>query len=197
MATSSSPVERSASSTVEVAIIGSARIGPEDTRYAEAERLGAALAGEGWTVITGGYGGLMGASASGARSAGGHTVGLPMSAWEHLSPHESHAELRWSDDYAERLRHLLSADVVVALPGGLGTLSEVSTVWAAAQTETNTAALVLVGDAWTQLVVAFGRLLVIDGSDLALAHQLRTVDDVVSMIHKLLSASRPGGLAHG
>ena len=197
MATSSSPVDQSSVTPIEVAIIGSARIDPEDPRYAEAKRLGAALAGEGWTVVTGGYGGLMGASASGARLTGGHTVGLPMSAWKHLSPHENHAELRWSADYAERVRHLLSVDVVVALPGGLGTLSEVSIVWAAAQTEANTPDLLLVGDAWIELAAAFGRVLVVSGSDLALARQLRTIDDVVSTIHDLRSAPPRSGLARG
>ena len=44
MVTSSSPAER----VIEVGVIGSARIGPDDPRYADASRLGAALAGEGW-----------------------------------------------------------------------------------------------------------------------------------------------------
>ena len=77
--------------SVEVAVIGSARLGPDDQAYRDAGRLGRALAGEGWTVVTGGYGGLMGATAQGAADAGGHTVGLPMSAWTHLTPHASHA----------------------------------------------------------------------------------------------------------
>ncbi len=197
MATSSSPDRPPDGSSIEVAIIGSARIGPEDPRYSDAERLGAALAGEGWTVVTGGYGGLMGAAATGARSVGGHTIGLPMSAWKHLTPHESHTQLRWSADYAERLRHLLAADVVVALPGGLGTLSEASIVWAAAQTEANTPALLLVGTVWTKLAAVFGRELVIDDSDLALAHQMHTIDDVVSAIHDLLNTPRHEGTARG
>ena len=93
MATSSSPVE--------IAVIGSARISAGDPRYDDAVRLGGALATEGWTVMTGGYGGLMGAVASGATAHGGHTVGLPMRAWEHLEPDANHAELRWSDVIAK------------------------------------------------------------------------------------------------
>jgi uncharacterized protein (TIGR00730 family) len=183
VATSSSPAER----VVEVGVIGSARIGSDDPRYSAAERLGRALAGEGWTVVTGGYGGLMGATSGGAAAVGGHTVGLPMSDWKHLTPHESNAELRWSVDYAERLRHLLTADVVVALPGGIGTLSEAAMVWAAAQTEPGAAQLVLVGDDWREVRNAIGAGLVVDADDLALARYVATVDDVVEAVRAALS----------
>jgi uncharacterized protein (TIGR00730 family) len=193
VATSSSPADH----RVEVGVIGSARIGPDDPRYAEAERLGQALAGEGWAVVTGGYGGLMGATSGGAAAVGGHTVGLPMSAWEHLAPHESNAELRWSADYAERLRHLLTADAVVALPGGIGTLSEASIVWAAAQTESGAAALVLVGDAWQGVRDAIETGLVVDQADVALARCVATVDDVVAAVHDTLTQPQTLRGAHG
>lgn len=189
MATSSSPGE-SARRAVEVGVIGSARIGPDDPRYADAARLGRSLAAEGWAVVTGGYGGLMGATSAGAASAGGHTVGLPMSDWKHLTPHESNAELRWSVDYAERLRHLLLCDVVVALPGGIGTLSEAAIVWAAAQTEPDAAQLVLVGSDWRAVRDAVGAGLVVDDDDLALARCVGVVDDVVPAIREALSATR-------
>jgi uncharacterized protein (TIGR00730 family) len=186
VATSSSPADR----RVEVGVIGSARIEPGDPRYREAERLGRALAREGWVVVTGGYGGLMGATSGAAAGVGGHTVGLPMSDWKHLAPHESNAELRWSADYAERLRHLLTADAVVALPGGIGTLSEAAIIWAAAQTEPAAAALVLVGDAWADVHRAVGDGLVVDPDDLALAICVKTADDVVPAIRAALSEQR-------
>jgi uncharacterized protein (TIGR00730 family) len=186
VATSSSPADP----RVEVGVIGSARIVPDDPRYDDAERLGRALAGEGWAVVTGGYGGLMGATSGGAAAVGGHTVGLPMSDWKHLTPHESNAELRWSADYAERLRHLLTADAVVALPGGIGTLSEAAIVWAAAQTEPAAAVLVLVGGAWADVHHAVGEGLVVDPDDVALAICVDTVDEVVPAIRAALTEQR-------
>ena len=50
-----------APAAVEVAVLGSARIGPGDPRHHDAQRLGGLLAAQGWTVVTGGYGGLMAA----------------------------------------------------------------------------------------------------------------------------------------
>jgi uncharacterized protein (TIGR00730 family) len=185
------------SSAVEIGVRGSARIGGEDPRYADAQRLGRALAGEGWAVVTGGYGGLMGATASAASAAGGHTVGLVMSDWQHLTPHESNAELRWSADYAERLRHLLTCAVVVALPGGIGTLSEAAIVWAAAQTEPGAASLVLVGHDWADVHRAVGSGLVVDPDDLALAVCVDSVDEVVPAVRKALWAEKENRGARG
>jgi SLOG cluster4 family len=42
-----------------VAVIGSARLSPPDPRCIPAEQIGAAIAAQGWTLMTGGYGGLM------------------------------------------------------------------------------------------------------------------------------------------
>jgi uncharacterized protein (TIGR00725 family) len=173
---------------VEIAVVGSARVPSGDPRHDAAGRLGGLLAAQGWTVVTGGYGGLMAATARGAAAAGGRTVGLPMAPWQHLTPEASNAELRWSETYAERMAHLLAASVVVALPGGIGTLAEASAVWAAAQTEPGAARLVLVGDGWRRLVDAFGAELVIDERDLALPAVVTEVEAVVPAVQRLLDA---------
>ncbi len=171
---------------VEVAVLGSARVGAGDPRHDAAGRLGGLLAAQGWTVVTGGYGGLMAAVSRGAAAAGGHTVGLPMAPWQHLTPDASHAELRWSDDYAQRLAHLLATRVAVALPGGVGTLAEASAVWAAAQTEPDTARLVLVGAGWRRLVDAFRAELVVDERDLALPVIVESVEAAIPAVQRLL-----------
>ena len=178
-------------------MLGSARIGPGDARHEDAVRLGGLLAGAGWTVITGGYGGLMAAIALGASGAGGRTVGLPMRGWEHLTPDPSCAELRWSVSYAERLAHLLAASVAIALPGGVGTLAEASAVWAAAQTEPGAAQLVLVGRAWRALMGAFATHLVVGEKDLALPVVVDDVDTVVPAVHRLLTTPAAVLGAHG
>jgi uncharacterized protein (TIGR00725 family) len=179
---------------VEVAVLGSARIVPGDRRYDDASRLGSLLAGAGWTVLTGGYGGLMAAVARGAAEAGGRTVGLPMRAWTHLRPDGNCAELRWSTSYAERLGFLLSARVAIALAGGIGTLAEAAAVWAAAQTEPGAAQLVLAGPAWRRLVAAFATELVVGAQDLALPVVVDEVDEVIPAVQRLLGspAAAPG-----
>ena len=183
MATSSSQADPA---PVEIAVLGSARIGPGDPRHDDAQRLGGLLAAQGWTVVTGGYGGLMAAVAKGASAAGGQTVGLPMREWRHLTPDAGCAELRWSASYAERIGYLLATSVAIALPGGVGTLAEASGVWAAAQTEPGAAQLVLVGPAWRALMDAFARELVIGEQDLALPVVVEDVGAAIPAVRRLL-----------
>ncbi len=182
---------------VEIAVLGSARIGPGDPRHADASRLGSLLASQGWTVLTGGYGGLMAAVARGAAAAGGHTVGLPMRAWTHLMPDDSCAELRWATNYAERLGYLLSARVAIALAGGIGTLAEAAAVWAAAQTEPDAAQLVFAGPAWRRLVGAFASELVIGEHDLALPVIVDEISAVIPAVQRLLESPAPAFGARG
>jgi uncharacterized protein (TIGR00725 family) len=184
VATSSSPAERlgpepraSAALAVDpstapweltVAVIGSAWLSPPDPRYALAEQVGAVIAAQGWTIMTGGYGGLMAAASSAAAGAGGKVIGLPMSGWTDLQPNEWNHELRWSDTYPERLAHLLAADAVVVLDGGIGTLSEAAVVWAALQTETEAPDLIFLGAGWPPVLQSLALHLAIKDRDLAL-----------------------------
>lgn len=139
----------------------------------------------------------MAATSYGAVAAGGRTVGLPMSPWVHLTPDPSHAELRWSDDYAQRLAFLLATRVAIALPGGIGTLAEAAAVWAAAQTEPGTARLVLVGPAWRRVVGAFANDLVVDAQDLALPIVIDEVEAAIPAVQSLLEVPAPALGARG
>ena len=139
----------------------------------------------------------MAATARGAAAAGRHTLGLPMSGWAHLRPDPSNAELRWSDDYQQRLGVLLATVVAIALPGGVGTLSEAALVWAAAQTEPRAARLVLVGPSWRRLIATFASELVVDAQDLALPTLADKIETVVPAVHRLLAAPAAQPRARG
>ncbi|SDL98929.1 LOG family protein [Nonomuraea jiangxiensis] len=186
MVTNSSPGEAPT-----VAIIGSARLEPPDPAWRQAYVLGCTLGARGWRVMTGGYGGLMGAAAQGARESGAAVVGLPMRGWPGLTPSPWCTELRWAEDYPERLRHLLAANVVVALAGGVGTLGEAAVVWSALQTEPGAARLVLLGARWRRLREAFAAELVIGPGDLGLAPVAEDVDDVLPLLEQAVT-TRPG-----
>jgi uncharacterized protein (TIGR00725 family) len=189
--TSSSPAERAGPrGPVEVAVLGSASIREDDQRFEAARHLGGLLAGEGWTVVTGGYGGLMAAASRGARDRGGNVVGLPMSGWATLAPNPWSSELRWAESYGMRLGHLLACDAVVALDGGIGTLSEATVTWAALQTEPHAPALVLVGSAWRELHAILAARWVINRRDLHLPQLVAGVDSVPAAIRRALAAPR-------
>lgn len=177
----------------EIAVLGSARVEPPDPSWEMARHLGALLAQHGYAVVTGGYGGLMAAVSQGASENAGHVIGLPMRHWEKLQPNRWNAELRWSNGYGTRLDHLLRCKGVVALPGGVGTLSEMSVIWAAAQTEPDPPSIVLLGEGWPPLIKAIGDQLVVGPADLKLLQLVDTPEEAVHALTVAIDRSgRPG-----
>ncbi len=155
-------------SGLEIGVMGSARLTENDGWWAQAHQLGALLAEKGFVVVTGGYGGLMAAVSRGAHEMGGRVIGLTMQHWTGVKPNRWNADLRWSSNYGTRLNHLLHCDGVIALPGGVGTLSEMAIVWAASQTEGHALPLVLLGDCWLPVIQSVRENLVVSDVDLNL-----------------------------
>ncbi len=109
-----------------VGVMGSGDPGDHEL-IAPARELGAAIARKGWVLLNGGRAcGIMEASAEGARSEGGLVVGvLPdetdIAASEHLD-----IAIRTGMGHARNYINVLSSDVVIAMRGGAGTLSEIA-----------------------------------------------------------------------
>lgn len=126
-----------------------------DPAYAQAESLGRELGAMGWTVATGGYGGTMEAVSKGAVESGGRTIGVTcdqIETWRHVKPNAwIQEEMRFAT-LRERLYHLIElGDVLLALPGGIGTLSELALSWSLIQTqEIKLRPMVLIGDQWRE-----------------------------------------------
>jgi uncharacterized protein (TIGR00725 family) len=181
-----------------IGVIGSARIEEPDARWHQALELGSALGARGWRVMTGGYGGLMEAAARGAHESGAPVIGLPMRGWNELAPNRWCGELRWAGDYSERLRELLACDAIIAMAGGVGTLTEAAVTWSALQTEAGAAHLVLLGAHWPRLLEVFTAELVIGPADLGLVHLAGDVERTLRVLEELLlSASARTGRARG
>jgi len=180
-----------------VSIIGSARIENDDARWAAAFNIGQALARNGFTVMTGGYGGLMAATAQGAFLEGGDTIGLPMSDWNHLIPDPAHMELRWSSNYFERLSHLLSSDYLIVLDGGIGTLSEMALAWSIAQTESRHTQIIVIGEGIKKLVDQFMSSLVISENDMALITCINSIPEVINHLKSSGDSIKGLGRARG
>jgi len=110
-----------------VTVFGSARFPEQHAYYEMARRVGAQLARDGFTVMTGGGPGIMEAANRGAKEAGGRSIGCNIELPQEQKP----------NTYLDRwvtFRHFFVRKVMlvkysyafIAMPGGFGTLDEVS-----------------------------------------------------------------------
>jgi len=140
-----------------VAVYGSAVVRPGEPEYQDAYEIGRALAQAGYAIMTGGYGGIMGAASQGAAEAGGHVIGVTSRAIELLRDDQANAwvseEIKY-DTLRDRLLHLvLHADACVVMPGGLGTLNELALSWELGRVgDLPLRPLVCYGDFWRQML---------------------------------------------
>ncbi len=149
-----------------VSLFGSARVKPEDPWYQKTMELSRQLVDAGFTVITGGGPGLMEAGNKGAYEAGGQSVGLHI----HLPLEQrnnpyltTRCDFRYF--FVRKLMFIKYALAYVALPGGFGTLDELSEALVLIQTKRIKAfPIVLLGtEFWGGLVDWFKDRLVADG----------------------------------
>lgn len=112
-----------------VTIFGSARLS-QDSKYCKmAYNLGRMLAENGHAVITGGGPGIMEAASHGAYEIGGRTIGLNITL-----AHEQHPNPYLTDCvtfeyfFARKVSLAMAAKVFVFMPGGFGTMDELSEV---------------------------------------------------------------------
>lgn len=91
-----------------------------------AERVGREIAGSGAVLVCGGLGGVMTAAARGARDAGGYTVGiLPGPDIKDANPYIDFP-IATNMGQARNAIIVQTADVLISVAGGFGTLSEIA-----------------------------------------------------------------------
>lgn len=140
-----------------IAVYGSSTRVESDPGWTQAYELGRELALAGAGVMTGGYGGTMAACSQGAHEAGGHVVGVTVDLFEGRGPVNRWVRERiHTPDIHERLRVLLDrADGFIAVPGSVGTLTEVFLTWTLLSVNgRRPAPLVLLGEPWREYLDA-------------------------------------------
>jgi uncharacterized protein (TIGR00730 family) len=145
---------------MKVSVFGGSQPKEGDTAYAEAIELGKLLAQRGHTVLTGGYIGIMEAVSRGACEAGGHVIGVTcedIEAWRKIKANDWVMEEIRKKTLIERLHTLIhESDAALALPGGPGTLTEISVMWNLMIVESlHRRPLILIGDGWQSVFDQF------------------------------------------
>ena len=145
---------------MKVSVFGGSQPKEDSSAYAEARELGRLLAERGHIVLTGGYIGVMEAVSRGAREAGGHVIGVTcedIEAWRPIKANAWVVEEIRVKTLIERLHTLIhESDAALALPGGAGTLAEISVMWNLMIVESlHRRPLILIGDGWQSVFDQF------------------------------------------
>ncbi|MBP8164996.1 MAG: LOG family protein [Anaerolineales bacterium] len=143
-----------------ITVFGGAQPKEGSAAYEQASELGALLAQSGHSVLTGGYMGTMEAESRGAHEAGGHVIGvtcIDIEEWRKSKPNQWVKEERRKQTLMERLSGLIEGcDAAIALPGGAGTLAEISLMWNLMIVESlPPRPLILVGSGWQSTFAQF------------------------------------------
>lgn len=178
---------------MKVAVFGGAGAKPQDDIYQQAVELGAGLARAGHTVMTGGYIGIMEAASKGAGEAGGHVIGVTCDEIESFRPTKPNPWVKEEWRFvtlSDRLMNLVNrCDAAIAMPGGVGTLAEISILWNQILIHAiSPKPVILVGDGWQ---VTFEALLQAQGGFINVHDRelIRLVPDVHSALRFLSSAN--------
>ncbi|MGA7964557.1 MAG: TIGR00730 family Rossman fold protein [Gammaproteobacteria bacterium] len=183
--------ERLAQIRPSVSIFGSARIGSDHPYYRMAEDLGFELSRAGFSVVTGGGGGLMEAANKGAYRGKSPSVGLNIQL-----PHEQkgnqyqNISLTFRHFFARKVMFVKYASAYVILPGGFGTMDEFFEILTLIQTgKSRHIPIILMGASfWTGLLEWFREQLLaaetIAAGDLELVKVADEPTAVVELIFK-------------
>ena len=162
--------------------------------YAEAAEIGRLLALSGFTVLNGGYGGVMEASARGARAAGGRSVGVTTRSFTFRSGANPFVdtEICEPDLFSRTQRLIEDASGFIILPGRSGTLAELAFLWALRKADLlGPKPILLLGGIWEELLGHLRRLRLLDPVADEASRLVRSPREAVEALTRALRAPAP------
>lgn len=177
-----------------VSVFGSARMPESHRYYQEAMRVGEALSEAGFSVITGGGGGLMEAANRGAAEGASRSIGLNIKLPREQQPNGyADTVIHFQYFFARKVMFVKYACALVGMPGGFGTLDEVFEALTLSQThKISQFPVVLYGsEYWDGLFEWMRKQPVREGmvaeQDLELFRITDSVDEVVALVQHAYS----------
>jgi hypothetical protein len=177
-------------------IFGSARIRAGSKPYKDVQRLAHELAAMGCRIVTGGGPGLMAAANAGAQAAHPDnpdaSVGIRIDLEHEQATNAFVGQAYQHRSFFSRLHHFMwLSNAFVVVPGGIGTLLELTMVWQLLQVrKLYGTPLLLVGDMWLDLVdwaarhMTRGKPQLADSVDMTIPTCVATVDDAAAIVRE-------------
>jgi hypothetical protein len=176
-----------------VSIFGSARIQPGSEIYQKAETIAKLFAQEGFSIITGGGGGVMEAANKGAAEAKGKSIGLNIKLPMEQAPNPfANVKLDFKYFFIRKVLLIKYSVAYIIMPGGFGTLDELSEALTLIQTKRiKCFPLVLVGkDYWSGIIDWFKERALAEGmitpEDLSIFQVIEEPEEIVRWVKRFV-----------
>jgi uncharacterized protein (TIGR00730 family) len=182
-----------------VAVFGASSALAGSPAYDLGVSCGRVLAERGFAVATGGYAGVMEAVSAGARTAGGHVIGITAPTvfrGRHGANRHITEEVQ-AETITQRIHELIDrSDAAIALPGSLGTITELLVAWNVAFVaqfgDTNPYPVVAVGDTWQRLIAELASVLDTDAAFVTCVNDVpAAVNTVAELLERRPAAGEP------
>lgn len=176
-----------------VTFFGSARFAENNAHYQKARSLAEKISRLGYTILTGGGGGIMEAANRGAFEAGGQSVGLnirlPKGQGLNLYTTDS---IQFDYFFARKVALSFAAEAYLFFPGGFGTCDELFEILTLIQTKKiRRVPIILVGyDYWCDLQTFIKKVMLerhktIDATDIDLYIITNSDEEIIEIIKKV------------
>jgi hypothetical protein len=172
-----------------ISIFGSARTTPDHPYYQKTENLAALFAQKGYSVITGGGGGIMEAANKAAVEGGADSVGLNITLPFEQKPNPyATTQIEFKYFFVRKVMFLKYAQAYIIMPGGFGTLDELFETITLIQTQRirKMPVILVVKDYWEGLILWIKDKLLkekmISPKNLGLLHLLDDPEEIVQVV---------------
>ncbi len=166
-----------------ITVFGSSIPQPGEKDYEEAYLVGRKLAENGFNVCTGGAMGIMDAVSKGASEIGAEAIGITVAMFNSKTSKYLTTEVK-CDTLFERLDNLItSGDGFIILPGGTGTLLEISLVWEMFNKGiSEIKPVACLGEMWSKIVAPMEERVRYEKRRENIINCYNTVDEVINFI---------------
>jgi len=171
-----------------ITVFGSSLPKPGEQEYEDAYSIGKRLAQNGFNVCTGGFQGIMDAVSKGAAEEGKEAIGITVDVFNAVSSKYLTHEVKCNTLF-ERLDNLTTyGDGFIILPGGTGTLLEISLVWEMFNKDIiDERPVACLGEMWNRIVAPMEERLHYEKRKTNIVKCFNNVTDVVDYIINELS----------
>ena len=169
-----------------VTVFGSSLPRENEEEYKFAVELGKQLALNSFNVCSGGFQGIMDAISKGATSAGGKAIGVTVDLFNAIPSKYLTTEIKCNTLF-ERIDKLITyGDAYIILPGGTGTLVELSLVWEMMNKQLiEIKPIVTIGKMWQNIVNEMETRTKLEGRTTGLVKCVKSIEDCIMYLQNI------------